>query len=69
MFIDLKALSCLLFFMSQRGDSGQNQMPSMRMKDGRKADPSCRRQAIRPVSFKMTLAAKPKKIPAGYDKQ
>lgn len=39
-------------------------MPSMRTKDGMNAEPSCKRQDIRPVSLTMTLAQKPKKIPA-----
>ena len=44
-------------------------MPNMRMKDGIKAEPSWRRQAILPVSLTITLAAKPRKIPAGDDEQ
>jgi hypothetical protein len=34
------------------------------MNDGMKAEPSWSLHAIRPVSLTMTLAAKPKKIPA-----
>jgi hypothetical protein len=63
--MDRNAFACLLFFMSQRGDSGQNQIPQARMKDGMNAEPSCRRHAISPASLTMTLAQKPKKIPAG----
>jgi hypothetical protein len=62
--IDLKPLAYLPCFMSQRGDSGQNQMPQPRMKDGMKAEPSCSRQAIFPVSLTITLAQNPKKMPA-----
>ena len=40
-------------------------MPQPRMKDGMNAEPSCRRQAMAPTSLTMTLAQKPKKIPAG----
>lgn len=57
--------SCLSCFMSHRGDSGQKKMPSMRTKDGMKAEPNCRRQALSPTSLTMTLAAKPRKMPAG----
>lgn len=59
----MNASDSLPFFMSQRGDSGQKKIPMPRMKDGMKADPSCRRQAILPVSLTMTLAQKPRKIP------
>lgn len=61
---DLNAFSYLPFFMSHRGDSGVNQIPAMRMNEGMKAEPSCSRQEIRPVSLTMTLAQKPRKIPA-----
>lgn len=40
-------------------------MPHIRMKDGMNAEPSWRRQAMRPASLTMTLAQKPKKMPAG----
>lgn len=61
--MDRKALAWLPFFISQRGDSGQNQIPAARMKEGMKAEPSWSRHAMRPVSLTMTLAQKPKKIP------
>ena len=50
--------------MSQRGDSGQKKIPQPKMKDGMNAEPSWRRQAMRGTSLTMTLAQKPKKIPA-----
>lgn len=62
--IDLNASACLPCFISQRGDSGQKKIPIPRMKDGMKADPSCRRHAIRPVSLTITFAQNPKKMPS-----
>lgn len=64
-FMELNPSACFPCFMSQRGDSGQKKIPQPRMKDGMKAEPSWRRQAIAPVSLTITLAQKPKKIPAG----
>ena len=63
--IDLYPLARWPCFMSQRGDSGQKNIPHIRTKDGINAEPSWRRQAMLPVSLTMTLAQKPKKIPAG----
>lgn len=49
--------------MSQRGDSGTKKMPSASGKAGIKAEPSCRRHAILPVSMTAALAQKPRKMP------
>ena len=61
--IDLKPSAYRPFFMSHLGDSGQNQMPHSKMKDGMKAEPSCKRQEMAPVFLTITFAANPRKIP------
>src|SRR5271154_898821 len=60
---DLYALATLPFFNSQRGDSGQNHMPSRRGMAGTKAEPNCSRQAILPVLTKTKFAQVPIKMP------
>ena len=49
--------------MSHLGDSGHMKMPMTNGIAGMKADPSCNRQAIRPVSFMARLAQVPRKMP------